>query len=56
MKLNKLTIPLGFILEVSLFVTSGYLLRAGYYIRSSLVFLFGFAVALFVGELINRKI
>lgn len=54
--ITKAVIPLGFILEVSLFVTSGYLIGRDKVYLGILIGLFGFGVALFVGELIRRKI
>ena len=49
-------VSLGFILEVSLFLTAGWHLGRGHYIIGAVIFLFGFGVALFVGELIRRKV
>lgn len=54
--IHKTAVPLGFILEVSLFVTAGWHLGRSNYIIGAVIFLFGFAVALFVGELIKRKV
>lgn len=54
--INKVAVPIGFILEVSLFVTAGWHLGRTNYIIGLIIFLFGFGVALFVGELIRRKV
>lgn len=48
-------VPIGFLIEVSLFVTSGWLFGRAYYIIGTLVLFLGLVVALFVGELIRRN-
>ena len=60
---NKIAVPLGFILEVSLFTTAGYNIGIGSvyhsiprYTLGTVLFIIGFIVALFVGELIKRKV
>jgi len=53
---KKIVISIGFMLEVSLFVTSGWLFGRSYHIIGIVLLLLGLSVALFVGELIKSRV
>lgn len=54
-RLNDRIISLGFLLEVTLFLYSGYNIGTNHYLLGIIIGLLGFFVALFVGELIRIR-
>lgn len=53
--INDIIIPMGFILEVTMFITNGYLLAKSDYIYSLLCFVIALYVAIYTGERIKGK-